>query len=146
MRFQVPQFVDIVDKVIGPLTLKQFLIYLFTVLALVPIYLTVGLSFFVILAIPVLGLAALFAHFRLHSKSLFQVFMNAVNYMLHGQLFIWRRTGIEQPMPVALEEYAPVLEEGEESRLGALARLLATEGKVVKADLEDPLQGGARNP
>lgn len=139
MRFQVPQFVDIVDKVIGPLTLKQFLIYLFTVLALVPIYLTVSLSAFVVIAMPVMGLAAMFAHFRLHSKSLFQVVMNAVNYLIRGQLFIWRRTGMEQPMPVTLAE-AGVLEEGEESRLGALARALATEGKLVKVDLEDPLE------
>lgn len=138
MRFQVPQFVDIKDKVVGPLTLKQFLIYLFTVLALVPIYLTVGLSFFITLAIPVLGVAAMFAHFRLHGKSLFQVFMNAVNYMFRGQLFIWRRTGSEQLMPVLLEE-ADLLEEGEESRLGALARALATEGKLVKDDVEDPI-------
>lgn len=144
MRFQVPQFVDIVDKIIGPLTLKQFLIYLFTVLALVPIYLTVSLSAFVVIAMPVMGLAAMFAHFRLHSKSLFQVVMNAVNYLIRGQLFVWRRTGNEMALPVALREMA-MLEEGEESRLGALARALATEGKVVKEDLEDPLQDRASN-
>lgn len=138
MRFQVPQFVDIVDKVIGPLTLKQFLIYLFTVLALVPFYLVMNLSAFIVVAIPVLGVAALFAHFRLHGKSLFQVFMNAVNYMFRGQLFIWRRTGLEMPLPVALET-GELLEEGAESRLGALARSLATQGKLVKDDVEDPL-------
>jgi hypothetical protein len=138
MRFQAPQFVDIKDKVIGPLTLKQFLIYLFAVLALVPVYLTVSLSFFITLAIPVLGVAAMFAHFRLHSKSLFQVFVNAVNYLFRGRLFIWRRTGMGDAMPVGLEE-AEFLEEGEESRLGALARSLATEGKLVKDDVADPL-------
>ena len=145
MRFQVPQFTDIADKVVGPFTLKQFLIYLFTGLFLIPIYLSVGLSAFVTIALPILGIGALFAHFRLHGKSLFQVLINAGTFVARGPLFIWRRTGMEKPLEVQLEVYAPVSDAEEQSRLAALARELATEGNIVKADIEDPLDAGASN-
>src|SRR5690349_14717186 len=92
MRYQVPQFVDIEDKIIGPFTLKQFLMYVVAVMLLIPIYLASDLSLFITIALPVLGIAAAFAHVRIGSKSLFETIVNFTNHTLNGQFYIWRRT------------------------------------------------------
>jgi hypothetical protein len=138
MRFQVPQFVDIKDKIIGPLTLRQFMIYVFAVMLLIPVYLRSDLSLFLTIAIPTMGLAALFAHFRWHGKSLAQLVSHAVAFMMRGQLFIWRRTGTEKPLKVYLEGS---VYRGDSSALVAKARMLETEGSIVKSVDPEALEG-----
>lgn len=134
MRYQVPQFVDIEDKIIGPLTLKQFIVYMVTIMLLVPVYLATDMSLFITLAIPVLGLAALFAHFKLHGRSLFTIIGHAATFVRRGQLFVWRRVGGEKGLAVRgmdIEEY--------EATLSDRARALETVGNIVNEDVEDPL-------
>lgn len=138
MRYQVPQFVDIEDKIIGPLTLKQFLIYIVAGMLLVPVYLATDMSLFITLAIPVLGVAALFAHFKLHGRSLFTVLGHAGAFALRGQLFLWRRDGADSALRVTgldLEELA----EGGVASLSDRARALETVGNIVNEDVDDPI-------
>lgn len=148
MRYQVPQFVDIEDQVIGPLTLKQFLIYVGAALVLVPVYLFSDLSLFLTLAIPILAVAAAFAHWKINGKSLAATIGNAINFYMGGQLYIWRRT--EKPTILKLQDLQwQELVLGrqqatkERSALAAIARGLETEGNVSKVDEEDPLTVGA---
>jgi hypothetical protein len=140
MRYQVPQFVDIEDKIIGPLTLKQFLIYVVTVMLLVPVYLASDMSLFITIAIPVLGLAALFAHFKLHGRSLFAVIGHASAFMLRGQLFVWRRVNGEKGLPIMGQDVAEydAVSRGSAS-LSDRARALETVGNIVNADADDPI-------
>lgn len=92
MRFQVPQFIEVEDKIFGPLTFKQF------------IYLTAGagLSFviYVILdslifsAIPiaiVMAAAAALAFYKLNNRPLLDLIEAAFKYWLGGKLYIWKK-------------------------------------------------------
>jgi hypothetical protein len=141
MRFQVPQFVDIEDRIIGPLTLKQFLIYLFAVMVCIPIYLIADLSLFLTLSLPILAVAAMFAHFKLYGKTLEQVIMNCVRFYTQGQVFIWRRTGTEKLItirdPIWFEEVATSLPVRPTTSLNAMSQSLETQGKIVTQDAED---------
>ena len=55
MRYQVPQFIDVEDKIFGPLTLKQFLYvaggsgFSFIIWSILPTYLAIPI------ALPILG-------------------------------------------------------------------------------------------
>lgn len=141
MRFQVPQFVDIEDKIIGPLTLRQFLIYVVTVMILVPIYLGSDMSLFITLAVPTLGLAALFAHFKLHGRSLFAIIGHGSAFVMRGQLFLWRRLGTDKHLPISgadIEEYEALAATGIGS-LSDRARALETVGNIVNVDEDDPM-------
>lgn len=141
MRYQVPQFVDIEDKIIGPLTIKQFLIYVVAVMLLVPVYLATDMSLFITMAIPLLGLAALFAHFKLHGRSLFAIGGHAATFLLRGQLFIWRRVGEADSLLVQgvdIGGEADVTDAAIAS-LSDRARALETVGNIVNEDVEDPL-------
>lgn len=141
MRYQVPQYVDIEDKIIGPFTLKQFLIYLVAVLILIPIFLASDLALFLTIAIPSLGIAALFAHFSLNGKSLFSIIVSALNFSSRGQKFIWRRSHSTKPLVIKGEEYGnfAAIQDQNWSSLADRARSLETSGKVVDQDSEDPM-------
>ncbi len=147
MRYQVPQFVDIEDKIIGPLTLKQFLIYVASVMLLVPVYLASDMSFFITIAIPILGTAALFAHFKFHGHSLFTIINNAGVFMFRGQVFVWRRDAHSSSLPIQGPELAEYMAQQlpEATTLRDRARSLDTDGNVVDADADDPIVGAVKS-
>ena len=144
MRYQVPQFVDIEDKIIGPFTLKQFLMYVAATMVLVPVYLSSDLSLFITIALPVYAIAAAFAHVRIGSRSLFTTVLNMFNFTAGGQRWIWRR--IPHPTKLVIRdvtwEQQAEAEEGPNTLtpLAKKAQTLETEGSLVKSEeVEDAL-------
>ncbi len=90
-QFQVPQFINIEDRIIGPLTLKQFL-YLLGAAAVA----LVGWSFlhfilFIIVVIPFSGLFVAMAFVKINEQPLPAVFFAAINYYLRPRLYLWRK-------------------------------------------------------
>ena len=144
MRYQVPQFVDIEDQIIGPLTLRQFLIYLAAVLLLVPVYLFSDLSLFLLIAIPIGGVAAAFAHWKINGRSLASTINSAVQFYLAGQLYSWQRTSKLRTLAIEDQQWEELilgrqLAQEERSSLADVARGLETEGNISKNDEADPL-------
>lgn len=93
MRFQVPQFIDIEDKIFGPLTLKQF-IYLaggggliFILYALLPLFMTI------ILGIPAALLALALAFYQMNGQPFVKVLENAFRYSTSSKLYLWKKSG-----------------------------------------------------
>lgn len=139
MRFQVPQFVDIEDKIIGPFTLKQFLMYAFATMLLVPVYLFSDLSLFITIAIPIVGIAAAFAHLKVNGKSLFQVLANAASFYTGSPLYVWRRTNKINLLTIRDSQWEEFLEaskfaEQDLITLSRTAQRLETSGNVVQSD------------
>ncbi len=102
MRYQVPQFIEIEDKIFGPLTLKQF-IYLaggggvcLIFFSLLPLYLTV------ILAIPVVALSAGLAFYQVNGRPLIVAAEHAFGYMLGHKLYLWKQHGAKATPVAAL--------------------------------------------
>lgn len=144
MRYQVPQFVDIEDKIIGPFTLKQFLMYVGATMVLVPVYLSSDLSLFITIALPVYGIAVAFAHVKIANRSLFTTVYNAFNFVSGGQKWIWRRTAKPRKLIIKDPEWqeARVNEDirGNMTPLAYKTQSLETEGTLVKAEeVEDIL-------
>jgi hypothetical protein len=102
MRFQVPQFIEVEDKIFGPLTLKQF-IYLAGGGGLsFLVYITLNniiLSFIPIVAIMILSVGLAF--YKLNNKPLVTVLESAFKYYLGSKLYIWKKQ--EKPRPQTTE-------------------------------------------
>jgi hypothetical protein len=145
MRYQVPQYIDVEDKIIGPFTLKQFLIYVVAVMVLVPVYLFSELALFIALALPVIGVAAAFAHVKINGKSLAATIANAIQFYLQGQLYIWRRTATPKPLKINDPEWHELTEgraaaKEELTSLAKVSQSLETQGHVVASeDIEDTM-------
>ncbi len=145
MRFQVPQFTDIEDKIVGPFTLKQFITYVVAVMFLIPVYIYSDLSLFITIAIPVLGIAAVFAHLKIYGKSFGMVVIAGITYMAKGQLYIWRRQK-DKPFRIIDPEWDITAHEPQQPdiaqqphSLDAIAQSLETTGNISTEDIPDPL-------
>lgn len=145
MRYQVPQFLDIEDKIIGPLTLRQFLIYMGAVLLLTPVFLYSDTSLFMTFALPVLGVAAAFAHLKFNTQGAVTFLFNAFRFYSKPRMYLWRRDPKAVPLAIRDEEWEEMIQnsahamEGARS-LSAIARALETEGNVMRKDedIADP--------
>jgi hypothetical protein len=91
MRYQVPQFIEVEDKLFGPLTFKQF-IYVGGGAAICVIFFTLLPTFFALLfSIPVAVFAGCLAFYRMNGKPF-------IRYSLGGKLYIWNK---EERKPLA---------------------------------------------
>lgn len=94
MRFQVPQFIEIEDKIFGPLTLKQFIYLagaggvLFVLLKTLPIVIAI------FVAIPIVALAAALAFFKINKRPFVYMLEYAFKYMMSNRLYIWKSKDI----------------------------------------------------
>lgn len=108
MRFQVPQFIEVEDKIFGPLTIKQFIYLLGGGGLSFIIYTFVGnLIISAILILPVVGFALALAFYKINNKPFINVVEAAFNYYLGNKLYIWKH--VEKPITAREEakESAP---------------------------------------
>lgn len=98
MKYQVPQFIEVEDKIFGPLTVKQFLYVAgglslgFIIWRSVPQKL---IAFIIIIPVIIFFLALAF--YKVNNKPFVFMIENAFKYGLSGKLYIWKR---EQKAPV----------------------------------------------
>jgi len=91
MQFNVPQFIDIEDKIIGPLTLKQFLFLVAGAGLLFGLWLFLNLGSFIILAIPVVIFFGALAFYRPHGRSFISLVGSWIKYISKPRLYLWKR-------------------------------------------------------
>jgi hypothetical protein len=90
MQFSVPQFIEVEDKIFGPLTFKQFIFVIGGA----------GLSYFVysllpqkialIAMLPVIGLSFALAFYKVNDRPFLVVLESAFYYSIRGKLFLWK--------------------------------------------------------
>lgn len=92
MRFEVPQFIDVEDKIFGPLTFKQF-IYLLGGGGLAYVsYKLVPFPFWFILSAAFVILGLLLAFYKLNNQTFLDIAQAWIRYVLKGKLYIWQRS------------------------------------------------------
>ncbi|OHA58886.1 MAG: hypothetical protein A2571_00695 [Candidatus Vogelbacteria bacterium RIFOXYD1_FULL_44_32] len=92
MNFQVPQFIEVEDKIFGPLTFKQFL-YVAGGIGLAFIFYVFLPSLF-LSAIPIalaIGLGAMLAFLKINNRPFIYTFESAIKYYIHSKLYIWNK-------------------------------------------------------
>lgn len=99
MEYQVPQFIEVEDKIFGPFTLKQFVYVAGGVGLCAILLLTLPLLFGVILALPVAALTAALAFFKINNKPFVEIMEAAFNYYIGNRLYLWRKE--KNPPPTA---------------------------------------------
>ena len=99
-QFQVPQFIETESKIIGPLTIRQF-IYI-GVAGLLSFFLFFILKiFFWAVATILLGLIAMaFAFIKYNGRPLATVLKSAFIYYWNPRLYLWKREEAAAQMPI----------------------------------------------
>ena len=92
MQFRVPQFIDIEDKILGPLGWKQ-LAYIVAGLGLVYIIFRVSSSKLIatILSIPALCIFGALAFIRINNRDFLSISEDAVKYFFSDKIYTWQK-------------------------------------------------------
>jgi len=107
MDYQVPQFIEVEDKIFGPFTLKQF-IYVAGGIGLCAIFiLYLPLLIGIILCVPVAAFAGALAFYRLNNKPFIEVLESGFNYYTNNRLYLWHKDKHENDQVVEAPK-APV--------------------------------------
>jgi len=91
VQFQVPQFIEIEDKIFGPFTLKQFIYLLGGVGGAFAIWRFVPHFIAPVLMAPIAILALALAFYQVHGRPFINVLEAAFRYSLRGKLYLWRK-------------------------------------------------------
>jgi len=90
MQFQIPQFIETEDRIVGPLTLKQFL----------ALAIPAGLSFLMflflkawlwfVLSAPLIGIGVALAFLKINGQQFTKVVANAFSFYFDPQAYVWQ--------------------------------------------------------
>ncbi|KKU75557.1 MAG: hypothetical protein UY02_C0048G0007 [Candidatus Giovannonibacteria bacterium GW2011_GWB1_47_6b] len=106
MQYQVPQFIDMESRIIGPLTLKQFLYLAMAGAILFVLWFLLIPAIWVFIAVPVAAIAATFAFLKINDRPFVYFFLSLLKYFGKPKLYIF------SPMPPETkQEIAPKKEE-----------------------------------
>lgn len=90
-QYQVPQFIDVEDKIVGPLTIRQFLYLLAGGGAVVLSYYVLPFFLFVLIAIPAAAFAAGLAFVKVNGIPLPRLTANMIGYLSKPRLYLWKQ-------------------------------------------------------
>lgn len=104
MEYQVPQFIEVEDKIFGPFTLKQF-VYVAGGVGLCAIALLyLPLIFGILVALPVAALTFALAFYKVNNKPFVEIMEAAFTYYIGDRLYLWKKeknAPIETVQPAA---------------------------------------------
>jgi len=106
MEYQVPQFIEVKDKIFGPLTLKQFVFVAGGIGLSVILILYLPTFIGVILSIPVAALTGALAFYKVNNKSFVDVLEAAFNFYTKDRLYLWKK----EPHEIEAAPIAPAVE------------------------------------
>lgn len=104
MQYQVPQFIEVEDKIFGPLTFKQFVYLVGSAGFAFFIFKTFPLFLAVLIIIPIGGLGLALAFYKINNKPFIFVLEAAFRYVLGAKLYIWKKEVRQKNEKRVLEE------------------------------------------
>ena len=91
MQFQVPQFIESEDKIVGPLTLKQFgYVAAGGVIAFISFSLLTT-AFAIMVSVPVLTLTLFLAFGKIKDTPAPKYIVNMIGFAMRPQLYLWKK-------------------------------------------------------
>ena len=92
MRFTVPQFIDVEDKIFGPLTTRQFLIMLVVAGLLFIVFKLADFALFVFLAVVMIVFGGVLAFLKVNGQPFHYFLLNLIQTFSKPRLRVWDKT------------------------------------------------------
>ncbi len=113
MRFEVPQYIEIESKIVGPLTLRQFLFLAGAGLIIFLTHFIFSGTFWFVLSLITGSIAFLFAFWKPEGQRLEKFLLVAINHFLSNRHYFWTKKEIKRE--IVLEKESEKEKVGEES-------------------------------
>jgi hypothetical protein len=144
-QFTVPQFIDVEDKIIGPITARQFIIFLAAAIIIAISYKIFDFTLFLTFSIIVFIIAVVFGFVKINGRPFHFFMLNILQTLRRPNIRVWNN----RLAPVVDEEKIPTLkfdstksakEYYKKSRLAELSLVVDTEGEYRGADEDVDLE------
>jgi hypothetical protein len=150
MQYAVPQYIEVEDKVIGPLTIRQFLIILGGALISAIWYGIFDQSLFIFATVLTIGAAAGFAFIKINGQRLEKYVGYVGRYYLSPQTRIWAKEISKKSEKLSNAQKRIVTvkgakEEISRSKLHDLSNLLDTSARYYTTIEEQPAGAGGES-
>lgn len=130
MRYEVPQFIEVEQKIIGPFTWRQFIYIAGGVGALVGTFVMLPFYLFVLIGVPIGILAGMLAFQKVNNRPFANVLEAGFNFFTHNKMYLWsldakhKYTIANQPSDVAMPSTPIQQKERPSGNLSALTEKL----------------------
>jgi hypothetical protein len=91
MKFQIPQFIEVEDKIFGPFTLKQFIYLAGGASIAVASVLMFGTFLGLLIAAPIVAAALALAFYKINNRPFVNFLESAFHYAAKDKLYIWKK-------------------------------------------------------
>lgn len=90
-QFVIPQFIDVEDKIIGPITTRQFIILLAVTIILFIAYKLLTFLYFLAFGLPVFGLGVVIAFIKVNGQPFHFFLLNLIQTTRRPKLRVWNK-------------------------------------------------------
>lgn len=143
MLINVPQYIDVEDKIVGPLTAKQLGWVIGLGIILMILWNIVPAPVFFIIGLPISVLFVALAFFKPYGQPLGSFVIFGIMYFFRPKIYVWKRTpqNVASVAPKVQSQQKVVVDKHLTSAsLRDLAQLLDSEGEVANNDVEKILK------
>ncbi len=91
MQFNVPQFIEVEDKILGPLTFRQFFLVVIVGILLAVLWYFTQLWFFMLVALPLVVLTVALVFVKINGRSFLSFLRSWIDYWRNPRVYIWRK-------------------------------------------------------
>ncbi len=108
MRFKVPQFLDIEDKIFGPFTFSQFIYLAGGGAICFVIYKWLGLTLGFVPILLIGGFSAALVWYKINGKPFIYTVEAAIKYFFQTKLYIWKKADVQnRPQKIEMVRKTP---------------------------------------
>jgi hypothetical protein len=91
-QFVVPQFIDVEDRIMGPISVRQFVLMLFPMMVGAIAWKMFDLSLFLLIAVPVFIIFGLLAFLKVNGMPLHFFLLNLMQSLKRPRLRVWDKS------------------------------------------------------
>lgn len=112
MQFQVPQFIETEDRVIGPLTIRQFIYIGVGAGVCAMFYFMFAMWLWIIFSVVIMGAAGAFAFVKIDGRPFISIVLSAFNFYWKPQTYLWQserqqiKKGVRPTLGASLQNIA----------------------------------------
>jgi hypothetical protein len=142
-QYTVPQFIDVEAKIIGPITTRQFLIFLGAALLIFISYKVFDFGLFLVIGILIFLIAGVFAFLKVNGRPFHYFVLNLVQTLKKPSVRVWNH---QRPSFEAKEnkefkfEEVVVNKKLNEAQLAELSLIVDTKGKYQGGNGEQDIR------
>ncbi|MCX6765456.1 MAG: PrgI family protein [Candidatus Moranbacteria bacterium] len=134
MLFNVPQFIDVEDKVAGPFTAKQLLWMFGMGAVLLVLWNILEKPAFFVSAVPIVALFMALAFYRPYNQPLIRFILFSLLFLFRPKVYVWKRIPHKIASQAGKKKTPATMEKEKKKMLNpenieALARVLDSEGR-----------------